>query len=127
MNALKKYLLSLFVLAGLPSLAHAQAAGDPAKGKALFLQCIACHSTKAGAPHKVGPNLVGIADAQVATRTGYNYSPAMKAATFRWDDAKLLHFMQRPAEVVPRTKMVFAGIADPVKRANLLAYIKTLK
>lgn len=110
-----------------PGIADAQTAGDPIKGKALFLQCAACHSTVAGQPHKVGPNIAGVYGAAAGTRPGYTYSPAMRGAQVRWDDATLLRFITRPSEVVPRTKMVFAGIADPAKRANLLAYIKTLR
>lgn len=124
---MNKYLIGGLVLATVANLAQAQAAGDPAKGRALFLQCGACHSTTAGAPHKVGPNIAGIYGQKAGTRPGYNYSPAMREAGVRWDETNLLRFMQRPAEVVPRTKMVFAGISDPAKRANLLAYIKTLQ
>jgi cytochrome c len=93
----------------------------------LFLQCAACHSTTRGAPHKIGPNLSGIAGARAASRPGYKYSKPLIDATIVWNDAKLNAFITKPGGVVPGTKMVFGGIPDPAKRTDIIAYIKTLK
>lgn len=107
--------------------AMAQSAPNPARGKVLFMQCASCHSTTKGAPHKVGPNLAGIAGAQAGTRAGYNYSQAVRQSKVRWDDAQLARFVEKPNTVVPGTKMVFPGMSDPAKRRDLVAYIKTLR
>lgn len=107
--------------------AAAQAAGNPMKGKTLFLQCGACHSVNPGAPHKVGPNLSGITGAKAASRPGYKYSKPLTDSKIVWNDAKLNAFITKPSGMVPGTKMVFGGIADPAKRADIVAYIKTLK
>lgn len=120
--------VALAATSSVPGSAQTAAAGANAeRGRVLFMQCVACHSTARGAAHKVGPNLSGIFGAQAATRPGYNYSPALRRANFRWDDARMANFIQRPNAVVPGTKMVFPGISDPAKRRDLVAYMKTLR
>jgi cytochrome c len=125
MSVVKMMTLAALTLVAVP--AAAQTAGNPAKGKTLFLQCVACHSVNPGAPHKVGPNLSAIAGAKSASRPGYKYSKALTDSKIVWNDAKLNAFIAKPSGMVPGTKMVFGGIADPAKRADIVAYIKTLK
>lgn len=122
-------LLALAVLALAPASALAQTAGNAVKGKLLFLQCGACHDVRAKAPPKVGPSLFGVYGAKAGTRTGFTYSAAFKAKTQgqTWDDAKLDAFIEKPGKIAPGSKMVFAGLPDPAKRADIIAYIKTLK
>jgi len=100
------------------------AAANEARGKRLFLQCQACHSLTAGAPHKVGPNLHGTIGAKAATRTGYTYSPALTKAGLVWDDSTLDRWLTRPSAVVPGNKMVFIGMSRPEDRKELIAYLK---
>lgn len=107
--------------------ATAQSAPNPAKGKVLFLQCAACHSSKPGEPNKVGPNLSGVAGSKAGTRAGYKYSKVFTDAKFSWDDARLAKFIEKPSAMMPGTKMVFGGVTDPGKRVDIVAYIKTLK
>lgn len=122
-------LIALALLAMAPASALAQTAGNAAKGKLLFLQCGACHDIKANGPAKTGPTLFGIVGAKAGARPGFTYSPAFKAKTQgqSWDEAKLNAFIEKPGKVTPGTKMVFAGMPDPAKRADLIAYLKTLK
>lgn len=103
------------------------AAGNVAKGKVLFLQCAACHSVAPGAPAKVGPNLSGVVGAAPGSRPGYAYSPAMKAASAKkWTEPRLDAFIANPRATVPGNKMTFGGVADPAKRRDLIAYLKSL-
>lgn len=120
-------MMTLVALPLVAAPASAQPAGDPAKGKALFVQCAACHSVNRGAAHRIGPNLAGIAGAKAASRPGYKYSKPLTDAKIVWNDAKLNAFIKKPAGLVPGSKMVFGGITDPAKRADVIAYIKTLK
>lgn len=106
---------------------NASPAVDPVKGKMLFLQCVGCHSINRGAPHKIGPNLSGIAGAKAASRPGYRYSKPLTDAKIVWNDAKLNAFITKPNSIVPGTKMAFGGISDPAKRTAIIAYIKTLR
>lgn len=113
-------------LSALASSAPAMAA-DAVRGGKLFLQCAACHGVAPGGAHSVGPNLAGIVGAAAATRPGYTYSQALAKSGLTWDAASLDIFLKRPTQAVPGTKMAFAGVADPKARADLIAYLATLK
>ncbi len=92
-----------------------------------FAQCAVCHATTAGAPKKLGPTLAGVAGSKAATRPGYTYSAALRGSGIVWTDAKLNQFLTKPAQMVPGNKMPFAGISDPAKRTQIIAFIKTLR
>ena len=102
-------------------------AGNPAVGQKMFLQCRACHTVAANAPHSIGPNLNGVVGARSGTRKGYNYSQAMAAAGLVWNAKTLDRFLTRPSAAVPGTKMAFAGMAAPKARADMIAYLATLR
>lgn len=93
-------------------------------GHRLYVQCQACHSIRKGEPHKIGPNLSGVAGSPAASRPDYAYSKALKEAKLTWDDATLDRWLARPSALVPGNKMVFAGIADPAKRKALIAFMR---
>jgi cytochrome c len=118
-------LAALGLPALLPAAASAQA-GDAANGAKLYAQCKICHSTDAG-KNGLGPTLRGVAGRKAATVAGFNYSPAMKAAALTWNDATLHAYLTAPMKRVPGTKMAFAGVANPKNRADIIAYLKTLK
>ena len=101
-------------------------AGDAASGAKLFAQCRVCHSVEPG-KNGLGPSMHGVVGRKAATLAGFNYSPAMKASGFVWTDAKLNDYLRAPMKSVPGTKMAFAGIADDKRRADVIAYLDTLK
>jgi cytochrome c len=103
------------------------AGANPARGGKLFLQCAACHSVAPGAANTVGPNLSGVFGAKAAMQAGYSYSPALAKSGLIWDATNLDAFIKRPTQKVPGTKMTFGGLADPAARADLIAYLATLK
>jgi cytochrome c len=117
------------MLAGAP--AHAQTAtvpaGNAATGKLVFLQCQACHAVAPGGPALVGPDLAGVYGSKAASVPGYNYSTALKASGLVWNAANLNLWLTAPGTLVPGTKMAFAGIASPALRADVIAYLATLK
>jgi cytochrome c len=51
----------------------------------------------------------------------------MKAANKTWDEATLDAYLTDPKAMVPGTKMSFAGLPKPEDRANVIAYLATLK
>ncbi len=104
----------------------AMAAGDAAKGKKVFKKCAACHSTKAG-KKKVGPSMLGIVGAKAGAVKGYKYSKAMKSSGLTWDEATLDKFLKKPKKLIKKTKMGFPGLKKDAQRADLIAYLKTLK
>jgi cytochrome c len=48
----------------------------------------------------------------------------MKKANIRWDAKSLDAFVTKPSALVPGNRMAFAGVPNPVDRANLIAYLK---
>lgn len=118
---------SLTLVAGLSGLVVSvpiQAAPPPPPGS--FARCAVCHNAAKGAPAKIGPNLWGVYGSKAA-RSQYNYSAALKAAKLQWNDATLDTWLTAPMTMVPGTMMSFPGIKDQAKRAEIIAYLKTLR
>jgi cytochrome c len=105
----------------------AQAAGNAANGASVFDRCAICHSNSKGAPAKIGPNLFGIAGRKAATQADFSYSAALKASGITWSNDKLDAWIASPGQMVPGNRMAFAGIANAQQRADLVAYLDTLK
>ena len=104
----------------------ARADGDPALGKTVFNKCAACHSVKQG-ENKIGPSLHGVVGRPSHSIEGFNYSEAMKNYNVTWDAPTLDHYLADPRGVVPGTKMIFVGLKKDDERANVIAYLETLK
>ena len=105
----------------------AMAAGDAAKGAKVFKKCKACHTVKKGGKNRVGPNLFGVAGRKAATVKGFRYSKAMKKSGLTWDDGTLDKFLKKPKKFLKGTKMGFAGIKKDGRRADVIAYLNSLK
>jgi len=111
---------------GLAAAAAAQAAPDPVAGGATFrARCAICHAI-VGQQTKVGPSLAGIVGRPAGKAPGARYSAALGRADFRWTPARLDAFLADPAAVVPGTAMA-VRLADPAQRADVVAYLATLK
>ncbi len=124
---MSKRILMMSVVAGAAMYGSAAMAGDPAAGRAVFMSsCSICHSVEAG-QNKIGPSLFGVVGRKTGSEPGYNYSPANEKANLTWDDATLDKYLASPRAVVPGTKMTYGGLKDDTKRANLIAYLDTLK
>ncbi|MGX7951500.1 c-type cytochrome [Tsuneonella sp. HG249] len=96
-----------------------------AAAPASFVQCKTCHSVEPGR-NLIGPSLAGIHGKPAGSVQGYAYSAAMKGSGLVWDDATLDRFLDTPMKTVPGTKMVYPGLKDPAKRAEVVAYLKTI-
>ena len=122
-----RYLMGLTTMAAVALIAGtAQADGDPALGKTAFNKCAACHSVKPG-ENKIGPSLHGVVGRPSHSIEGFSYSDAMKAYNVTWDPATLDHYFADPRGVVSGTKMIFVGLKKDDERANVIAYLETLK
>ena len=124
---LSRLLPALALIAATPLAAQTAPAGDPVKGSRQFLQCKACHTVTDKGPHTVGPNLWGVAGAKAGSKPGFNYSQALAKAGITWTPQQLDAFLARPNGKVPGNKMVFAGMANPQARKDMIAYLSTLK
>ncbi len=113
-----------------PAFDLASYVADPVKGEKVAAKCKACHSFDNGGANKTGPNMWNIVNAPVGHMEGYSYSSALmakKAEIGTWDETKLYAFLEAPKEYIPGTKMQFNGIKNPAERADLVAWLKTLK
>jgi cytochrome c len=118
---------SLFAIAAVLPLHGALAAGDAAAGAAIVkTKCGICHSVVAG-QNRVGPSLFGVVGRPAGTEPGYNYSTANKTSGKTWDAATLDVYLTNPRGLVPGTKMAFPGLPDAGQRADVIAYLTTLK
>jgi cytochrome c2 len=102
-------------------------AADPAAGKSLFnANCSICHSVQPGR-NMVGPSLFGIMGRKTSSVPGFHYSPANQNADIVWDQATLDKYLQSRRSAIPGTIMTYGGLKDDAKRADLIAYLATLK
>lgn len=117
----------LLAAAALAMATQAHAAGNAANGKTVFSRCAICHSAGKGEGNRIGPNLFGVVGRKSGTAPGFNYSAAMKNFGKVWTPQLLDTYLTHPAAVVPGTKMSFAGISNNGQRADVVAYLQTLK
>lgn len=123
----KVWIFGMLGLAVVAATSAQAAGGNAANGVAVFARCAICHTNSRGEGNKLGPNLFGVVGRQAGTAPDFSYSAPMKNAGFAWTDAKLNAYIKAPAVVVPGNKMVFAGLSSDVQRADLIAYLDTLK
>jgi cytochrome c len=97
---------------------------DYEAGRRVFNQCRSCHTIEAGAPNRIGPNLHGVFGRQAGSYEGFNYSDAVKGASFTWDAERLDQWLQAPQTFLPGNRMAFAGVRDETQRRDLIAYIE---
>ncbi|HEY2071064.1 MAG TPA: cytochrome c family protein [Rhizomicrobium sp.] len=116
--------VSLTVLLGASA---AQSAGNAVSGQQVFARCAICHSNTKGAPARIGPNLWAITGRKAGTQPDFAYSAALKASGIVWTPANLDKWIAGPAVMVPGNRMAFSGLSDPGQRADLVAYLGTLK
>ena len=118
---MRKWVLAIAMSAAVPTAAMS---ADADAGKTVFNKCKACYQVD---KNGVGPHLGSVFGRPAGSLADYNYSDALKKSGITWDEAALDKWLQGPAKDVPGAKMIFAGVKDETDRANLIAYLKTLK
>ena len=88
--------------------------------------CQSCHPSTAGEPHGVGPNLWGLAQRDIASAQGFDYSQSLKALAGRWDATRLDAFLSNPQAFAPGNHMTYAGVTDAEVRAELIVWLAGL-
>ena len=107
-----------------PAAAPTAFAADAAHGEEIYnSRCIACHSPDA---NRVGPKHRGVLGRAAGTVPDFNYSKAVKRSGVVWGEETLDKWLTNPQAFIPGQRMNFR-VADPVDRADLIAYLKSLK
>ncbi len=103
-------------------------AGDPVKGKGVFSDnCATCHTDAKVSPDSATLSLYGVVGRKAGSNADFTYSPAMTNAGFTWTPEKLNAYIENPPSVVPNNVMYFPGLPDAGQRADLIAYLSSLK
>ncbi|WP_316358456.1 cytochrome c family protein [Devosia sp.] len=105
------------------------ASASAERGATAVKKCQSCHNFGEGEPNKQGPGLYGVVGRPEGSHEGFAYSEALmahNAAGDIWTYENLNHFLTKPADYAPGTKMNFAGIRTAEERADILAYLQTL-
>jgi cytochrome c len=101
------------------------ATADPKQGEADAALCKVCHTFDKGGAALVGPNLYDVIGRKIASVDGFNYTPALKAHEGAWTYELLDTWITNPQAFAPGTMMVFPGIPDAKKRANVIAFLRS--
>lgn len=94
-------------------------------GKNIIKKCLMCHNVDKNGPNKVGPNLWNIVGSEKGKVANYKYSPALSSKGGSWDEESLFHFLHKPNQYLPGTKMTFAGLNKPQEIADVIIFLKT--
>jgi cytochrome c oxidase assembly protein Cox11 len=98
----------------------ANAAPDPAHGRALFAdRCAACHSLDR---NNIGPRLAGVVGRKAGSAAGYDYSDAIRHSDVVWSITNLDRWLNNPRAFIPGAKMPIR-VLDEASRRDLIAYL----
>lgn len=126
-DAILRLILLLGLVGGGVHTLPAHAAGDAAKGADVFAEeCAECHSPKEG-KNKKGPSAFDVVGRKAGTVADFNYSDGLKASGITWSPDKIDAYVTAPKKVVPGGRMKYEGLEDAKARADLIAYLATLR
>ena len=98
--------------------------GDVQRGLALYQErCAACHAVDS---NKIGPAHRGVVGRRIGSLPGYKYSDEVARSRLRWTPQTLNAWLEDPEELVAGQRMGFQ-VEDPQERADLIAYLITLR
>lgn len=108
------------------SITELLASADVGKGAKVYSKCKACHKLEDGA-NGTGPHLFNVVDRAIGAIDGFGYSGVIGGMGGTWTVEALDGFLENPKKFAPGTKMTFAGLRKETDRANLIAYLQTIK
>jgi cytochrome c len=100
---------------------------DATHGQQVAKVCLQCHTFGKGEANKIGPNLFGVLDENIASVPGYTFSAALLAdKDKKWDPDELNVWLFKPQDFAKGTKMTFAGLPKEQDRADVIKYLQSL-
>ena len=101
--------------------------GDADNGSIIYKDaCGQCHQLNAGL-NKKGPQLMNIYGAPAATLEDYTYSEGLTASGWVWDAKTLDPYIADAQKAIPDSKMLSDPMPDAKERADIIAYLSTLR
>jgi len=101
---------------------------DAKHGEQVAKVCLQCHTFDKGGANKIGPNLFGVMEENIASVPNYQFSQALAAhKSEKWDPDKLNVWLYRPQDFAKGTKMTFPGLPKVQDRADVVSYLESLK
>jgi len=101
--------------------------GDVNNGLVIYKEaCGQCHQLNAGL-NKKGPQLMNIYGAPAAELKDYDYSKGLEASGWVWDAKTLDPYIADAQKTMPNSKMLSDPMPDAKERADVIAYLSTLR
>jgi cytochrome c len=103
--------------------APGKAAGDAKNGAQLYEQrCGSCHAVDA---NRVGPQHRNVIGRKAGAVPAYDYSPALRQSTVRWDEPSLNAWLADPEKFIPGQRMGYS-VNNASDRGDLIAYLRSV-
>jgi cytochrome c len=116
-------ILALALIAAAPA-----RAADADNGADLFdTHCGDCHSVASRIANRKGPSLYRVFGRRAGTVAGARYSPEMVQSGIMWTAQTLDAYLANPKAVIRTGIMKFRGLPNAGERADLIAYLATVK
>ena len=109
-----------------PSLAELLVSADVKKGERAFSACKSCHTADEGGRNGTGPNLYNLVGRPVAGDASFGYSSSLAGFGGNWTYETLDTWLTNPKKMVAKTSMSYSGMRKAAKRADLIAYLRSL-
>jgi cytochrome c len=103
-------------------------AGSVTNGKAIYQkQCLVCHAVEPEF-HKEGPSLAGVYGRRAGTAPFFAGYKSLKGADVVWDEVTLDAWLADPRGFAGgRDTGMTLHLDDPAQRADVIAFLKTLR
>lgn len=101
--------------------------GDADNGALIYEDaCGQCHQLTPGL-NKKGPQLMNIYGAKAAQLNDYDYSEGLMTSGWVWDAETLDPYIKDAEQAMPESKMLADPMPDASERADVIAYLSTLR